>query len=84
MRPFLALAVAALMAARPAMAQSLSDRIAAVRDGTIGMHFRARPGVCGNEDGGIRWMRGNGNSTDTDNWNWRDGPCVTGPVEVTL
>jgi hypothetical protein len=76
----LALAAAALAAAAaPATAQSLADRVAAVREGTVAMRFRPRAGVCGNEDGGIRWMRNDGGGGD-----WMRGPCVFGPAVVTL
>src|SRR5262249_28961973 len=75
-----ALIAAASMAAQ-ASAQSLGDRIGAVREGTVQLHFRARPGVCANEDdGGISWTR---TSRDRGDW-FMSRPCVTGPVVVTL
>jgi hypothetical protein len=81
MTRLVALAAAMSLAAARTPAQSLGDRIAAVRDGTIGMRFRARPGICASEDGGMRWMR---NSRDRNDWNGYNGPCMTGPVVVTL
>lgn len=81
MTRLVALAAAMSLAAAPARAQSLADRIAAVHDGSVAVRFPARPGVCANEDGGIRWMRNSGDSGD---WMGRNGPCLTGPVVVTL
>jgi len=76
----LALAAAALMvAAPPASAQSIADRVGAVREGTVAMRFRPRPGVCANEDGGLRWIR-----NDRMNGDWNPGPCVAGPAVVTI
>ncbi len=74
----LALAVVALTAASPATAQSLGDRVGAVREGTVVMRFRPRPGVCGNEDGSLRWIR---NDRGAD---WTRGPCMVGPAVVTI
>jgi hypothetical protein len=76
----LALVAVAALVATQASAQSVADRIAAVRDGTVELRFRPRAGVCANEDGDIRWMRDSRNSND---WNAR-GPCMIGPVSVTL
>ncbi len=47
--------VAALLglAAAPAHAQSLAERVESVRDGTVLLSFAARPGVCGNSTGGV-------------------------------
>ncbi|HEX7119297.1 MAG TPA: HEAT repeat domain-containing protein [Longimicrobiales bacterium] len=65
-------------AAAPAAAQSLAERVGAIRDGTVVMRFAARPGVCGSgrsiriDDTTIRW------SGDD------DGPCDDGPVRVAL
>jgi len=79
MTRLVALIAAASMAAQ-ASAQSLADRIGAVREGTVQLHFRARPGVCANEDGGISWMR---TSRDRGDW-YMSRPCITGPLVVTL
>lgn len=80
MTRFGVLAAAAFVAAAPAAAQSLADRVDAVREGTVQFRFAPRPGVCANEDGGIRWLRSRrdvGSSFDR-------GPCVIGPAVVTL
>jgi hypothetical protein len=63
-----------------AHAQSVADRIGAARDGTIELRFQPRPGICASEDGGIRWMR---SGRDHGDW-YSSGPCVTGPVVVTM
>lgn len=58
-----------------ALAQSIEDRIAAVRDGKVRMSFAARPGVYGNGRNSISF--GNrGRSFDSDDWkpDWRSGP----------
>jgi hypothetical protein len=64
-------------------AQSLAQRVAAVRDGTVELHYASRPGICGDGersfqiDGAMHFgdmtMR-NGNMT----------PCFPGPVRVRL
>ena len=74
MRYALLLAAAASLAAAPGSAQSLADRIAAVRDGVVRMSFASRPEVC-SDGNGSTWTRGS-----------YDGyrPCVHGPVRVTI
>jgi hypothetical protein len=74
MRYALLLAAAASMAAAPGSAQSLADRIAAVRDGVVRMSFASRPDVC-SDGNGSTWTRGRYDG-------YRD--CVHGPVRVTL
>ena len=58
-------------------AQSLADRIAAVRDGVVHMSFASRPDVCSDATGSIWTTRGSyigdGNRV-----------CVHGPVHVIL
>jgi len=59
-------------------AQTLGQRVDAVRDGIVLMTFQARPGVCGGSNGSI-WTR--------DSWNAgsrNQNTCVTGPVRVSL
>src|SRR5262249_61273960 len=53
------LAAGCLLAATPIAAQQakLGSRIQSVRDGMIQMHYAARPGVCGDGQGGI-WTQG--------------------------
>ncbi|MEX2179557.1 MAG: hypothetical protein WD801_12655 [Gemmatimonadaceae bacterium] len=62
-----------------AEAQTLADRIAAVRDGVVTFHFTARPSVCGDGEHFIRMGRSYHGS-------FRSGspmePCMIGPVEV--
>src|SRR5690606_25937023 len=44
-------------------AQSIADRVSAVRSGTVRMEYAAKEGVCGNGRGSISVRNGNGNST---------------------
>ena len=73
--------VAVLVAATSAptaAAQTLAQRVAAVRDGIVLMTFQSRPGVCGGSNGSI-WTR--------DSWSsgsWNNGGCIPGPVRVSL
>lgn len=79
MRRRLVLAVASLVATAPAGAQSLAARVDAIRDGTVLMHFAARPGVCGNGHGSV-WTRRSGyDYSNVGTWN-----CLAGPVEVSI
>jgi len=58
----------------PALAQSVSDRVAAVRDGHVRFSFEARPGVCGNG-------RNISTSRSTSDWEpW----CEPGPLRVVV
>ena len=56
-------------------AQSLSQRVAAMEDGTLRLSFAARPGVCGNGANSITVV------DDNDEW---EGECERGPVRVSL
>ena len=80
MRPtILRAAVCALgmgVAAAPAAAQSIADRVARAPDGTVRMTFAAREGVCGSGDRNISVR----SSSDSE-WE-RD--CQEGPVRVSL
>jgi hypothetical protein len=67
----------ALTAGSALRAQSVADRVDAVRDGTVRMSFAARPGVCGDGMGSV-WIRGAGH----DNERWRS--CVAGPIRVAI
>jgi hypothetical protein len=73
------LAAAGILATSGLSGQSLSDRIAAVHNGTVVLRFQTRPGVCGGEDGNVRWLRSSG----AGDWFNRE-PCVTGPVRVSI
>ena len=81
MRSAVWVAASCLLAAAPIAAQqaSLGNRIQSVRDGTIQMHYAARPGVCGDGQGNI-WTQGR-------NGVWfNDGRhvCIAGPIVVRL
>ncbi len=68
------LALAALLAAADATAQSIADRVSGLRDGQVRMNYTARPGVCGNG-------RNISTHRSTDDWeSW----CEPGPVRVAL
>ena len=73
-----------LIAAR-VNAQSIEQRVAAVRDGTVRLTFASRPGVCGDGRETVRSgemivvfpsMYGHGRSEMS--------PCFTGPVRVAI
>lgn len=73
---------AALLLVLPAGAQTLAQRVAAVRQGDVELQFAARAGVCG--DGGRSLSIGS--SMQMGNWNddgFRSG-CLPGPVRVRL
>ena len=58
-------------------AQSIADRVNAVRDGTVRMSFAARPGVCGDGMGSV-WVR------DARRDNDMRRSCIAGPIRVAL
>ena len=80
-RAALAVAAAIVSAASvpEASAQSIAQRVGAVRDGVVLMAFQARPGVCGTSNGSI-WTR--------DSWNgsgpWDQRGCLPGPMRVSM
>ena len=76
MRPGLAAAVVALLAAAPLAGQSVASRVDMVRSGTVELVFPSRPNVCGDGHGSI-WTTDHGDG-------WSDRPCIHGPVRVTL
>jgi hypothetical protein len=67
-------------AATDAAAQTLANRVAAVRDGTVQMTFATRPGVCGDGRGSI-WIQGANHNADFSD---RGSACIRGPVRVTI
>lgn len=73
-------ATLSLAAASSLAAQSVAQRIDAVRDGTVRLAFAARPGVCGTPDGGINFI--NPRRPDAGYWNSRS--CEFGPVRVVV
>ena len=78
MRPVAVLVTIA--AATSAAAQSVAERVDAVRDGTVRLAFAARPGVCGTPDGGVNIM--NPRRPDAGYRNARS--CEFGPVRVVI
>jgi hypothetical protein len=84
-----AVALVAALAATPAHAQSIADRVARVRDGTVRLSYAVRPGVCGDGRGSIsygdgRWMtRGSGRSVSHGD-EWEPGDCEPGPARASL
>jgi hypothetical protein len=75
----LAASVLALAASRSG-AQSLASRVDAVRDGRVLMTFDARPGVCGDGQGGT-WIQSSRNGYSSGN---RQYTCIAGPVRVAI
>ena len=73
--------VLALLAA-PVEAQSLADRVSAVREGAVTFHYTARPGVCGDGEHFVRTSRGSYHGTF--NQHYLNAPCEDGPVQVRL
>jgi hypothetical protein len=73
--------LAALLAASSADAQSLTRRVAQVRDGTVRFSFASRPDVCGNGRGNISTRNGNTRSRYRDEW---EDECEPGPVRVAV
>ena len=85
-----ALAVgAATVPAVPAAAQTLRQRVAAAREGTVRLSYAARDGVCGNGAGSISLdCRGGrcGGHGIRDDADWDPGArvCEEGPVRLAL
>jgi hypothetical protein len=76
MRRALLLAIpVALGSAGALTAQSIADRVNAVRDGVVRLSFPSRPGVCGDGMGSV-WTRNARSDT------WRS--CVAGPIRVAI
>lgn len=67
------------VAAAPLAAQSIAQRVDAVRDGTVRLAYPARPGVCGNGDDGVSITSHRG-----DNVYRGSRVCETGPVRVSI
>jgi len=78
--------LAAAAASERAAAQSLAERIGAVRDGNVHLAYAARPGLCGDGENVVR----SGNSVfvlPNMFGRERDGgtvTCYTGPVRVSI
>jgi hypothetical protein len=72
--------------------QALTDRILAVREGTVRLSYGVREGICGDGESFIRdRSRGEDNITTFDNGNsrwsgkgWRNRPCEPGPARVAI
>jgi hypothetical protein len=72
--------------------QALTDRILAVREGTVRLSFGVREGICGDGESFIRdRSRGDDNVTTFDDGNvrwsgksWRNRPCEPGPARVAI
>jgi len=74
-------AVLAFAAAAPSLAaQSVAQRVDAVRDGTVRLSYAARPGVCGNGDGGVSIAGRHGDGGQY----WGARVCESGPVRVSI
>ena len=79
-----------LAGAGSAAAQSLTDRIMNVSDGTVRLSYGVRPGICGDGATFIRdRSKGEGNfiTSEDGTWNgrgWRNRPCEPGPARVAI
>jgi len=75
-----------------ASGQALTDRILAVREGTVRLSYEVREGICGDGESFIRDnSRGEDNITTFDDGNvrwsgksWRSRPCIPGPARVAI
>jgi hypothetical protein len=77
------------LAAPHAEAQSLADRVARVRDGTVHMSYAARPDVCGDGRGSVSFGGGrrvvHGSSTTiSGSREWEPDDCEPGPARASL
>jgi len=77
----LSAAVLTLTVAAPTLgAQSVAQRVDAVREGIVRLSYAARPGVCGNDDGGVSITGRHGDGAQY----WGARVCETGPVRVAI
>jgi HEAT repeat protein len=77
------LVIAAMLAlAHSARAQAIADRVSAVRNGTVELHFAARRGVCG--DGSERISVGRSMPFGRGDADGYSSVCEPGPVRVRL
>ena len=76
-----ALTLGALAFGQPASAQSIAERISAVRTGSVELHFASRPGVCGNGGERISVGRSTQFGSSDDGYS---SLCEPGPVRVRL
>lgn len=73
------------LAAAPARAQSLADRVAAASDGDVRMTYAARPGACGDGKDVVALGRNLYIYDSMESYGrWSGVSCVPGPVRVTL
>lgn len=71
-------AIALLLLPAAAHAQTLVQRVAALREGSLRLSFAAREGVCGNGGQGITIL-----THDDDRGEW-ESDCAAGPVHMSL
>ena len=64
-------------------AQPVAQRVRAVRDGTVELHYASRPGVCGDGERSFQ-MGGSMHIGDVTMRNGNMPPCLAGPVRVRL
>jgi len=75
-------AVGMLALAQPLGAQAIADRVTAVRNGTVELHFAARRGVCG--DGSERISVGRTVQFGRSDGDGYSSVCEPGPVRLRL
>lgn len=70
-----------------ARSQSIGDKIASARDGTVRLSYAVRDGICGDGETFIR-DRSKGENNYIGEWNgsrgWRERPCEEGPARVAI
>jgi hypothetical protein len=82
------LVVSACLLPRPAEAQSIANRVAAVRDGKVRMSFASRDDICGWGDGIS--TNHTGRTNNRSKWSNRsddvdyDDECMAGPARIVL
>lgn len=82
-RALLVMSAHVLLVSAASAQQSIGERVATIRDGTVRLSFPAREGVCGN---GSSWIRTRDGST-MGTWSRRDDievECEPGPVRLVI
>src|SRR5215207_760837 len=76
--------VASLVAAPCLGAQSLADRVAAVKDGSVQMTYAARPDACGDGDDVLGLGRLITVYPSMQGHGWSNANCTFGPARVVI
>ena len=76
--------LAAVVAALPLNAQSISTRVAQSSDGVVRVTYASRPGTCGNGGDVIGYRKALFAENFQSIGNWNSPNCVSGPVRVSI